>query len=121
MVTKERADQIAGGVFLVGLGLLFTDVIDFWPGILFVIGAANIARGMAQGRAWYNVSGGLGIIAIGLIFLFNFSWPLLLILIGIFMLFGHNVKTHWNQDEEEKSKNDWKYKNDESGESARLF
>lgn len=92
MVTKERADQIAGGVFLVGLGLLFTSVIDFWPGILFVIGASNIARGMAEGRAWYNVSGGLWLIGLGLVFLLNFSWPVLLILIGISMLFGYSVK-----------------------------
>lgn len=119
MVSKERADQIAGGVFLVGLGLLFTGVLDFWPGILFVIGASNIARGMAEGRAWYNVSGGIWMIGLGLVFLLNFSWPVILILIGLSMLFGYSVKDHWrtnrldDTDEEEKAKHDEKRKNDD--------
>src|SRR4029453_6228130 len=99
MVTKQRADQIAGGVFFIGLGLLFTEVISFWPGILFVIGAANIARGMAEGRAWYSVSGGLWLIGLGFIFLFHFSWPILLILIGAAMLLGYRLKC-WHVDRE---------------------
>ncbi len=113
MMNKTRADQIAGGVFLVGLGLLFANVISFWPGILFVIGAANIARGMAEGREWYNVSGGVWLIGLGFVFLFNFSWPILLILIGISMLFGYSVTDHWRHQADHKPKNDWKRKNDD--------
>jgi hypothetical protein len=114
MLSKNRADQIAGGVFLIGLGLLFTDVIDFWPGILFVIGAANIARGMAEGRPWYNVSGGLWMIGLGVVFLFNFSWPMILILIGLSMLFGYSIKERHNHyGDDEKPKNDQKRKHDD--------
>jgi hypothetical protein len=121
MVTKERADQIAGGVFLIGLGLLFTNVLSFWPGILFVIGAANIARGMAEGRAWYSVSGGAWLIGLGLLFTFHFSWPVILILIGASMLFGYNAKGHWQHDDSyEKPKHDWKRKNDDSEESIKI-
>lgn len=105
MVSKERADQIAGGVFLVGLGLLFTGVMDFWPGILFVLGASSLARGMAEGRAWYTVSGGLWLIGLGLIFLLGFSWPLLLIIIGVSMLVGYNQGwSCWGNDQQEKRK-----------------
>lgn len=119
MVSKERADQIAGGVFLIGLGLLFTGVVSFWPGILFVIGLSNIARGMAEGRAWYNVSGGLWLIGLGVVFLFNFSWPLILILIGLSMLVGYSFKENWgwdncdNEADREKRKNEDKLKNDD--------
>jgi hypothetical protein len=105
MVSKQHADQIAGGVFFIGLGLLFTDVIDFWPGILFVLGAASLARGMAEGRAWYTVSGGLWLIGLGMVFLFGFSWPLLLILIGASMLVGRNHGWMcWGEDTGEKRK-----------------
>jgi uncharacterized membrane protein len=114
MLSKNRADQIAGGVLLIGLGLLFTDVIDFWPGILFVIGATNIARGMAEGRPWYNVSGGVWLIGLGIVFLFDFNWAVILILIGLSMLFGYSVKDHhYRGDEDEKPKNDQKRKHDD--------
>ncbi len=87
-LTKERADQIAGGVFLIGLAILFTTSIGFWPGILFVIGASSLARGMAEGREWYSVQGALWMIGLGLFFAVGFSLPLLLIVIGLSMLFG---------------------------------
>jgi hypothetical protein len=115
MVSKQRADQISGGVFLIGLGLLFFTHVDFWPWILFVIGASSIARGMAEGHAWYSVSGGLWLIGLGLVFLLGFSWPLILILIGVTMLIGYNFQSsRKNEDAEwEKRKNEEKRKNDD--------
>ncbi|MBN1965127.1 MAG: hypothetical protein JW910_10810 [Anaerolineae bacterium] len=86
-VPEERVDQIAGGVFLIGLAVLFLTNY-WWPGIMFVIGASSLARGMAEGQAWYSVQGALWTIGIGLVFAFGFSWPLLLILIGVSMLLG---------------------------------
>ncbi len=87
MVDKGRADQISGGVFMIGLAILFMTGF-WWPGIMFVIGASAMARGVAEGQAWYTVPGGLWMIGIGLVFAFNFSWPMILILIGLSMLFG---------------------------------
>lgn len=111
MVSKDRADQVSGGVFLIGLALLFMGVLPWWPGILFVIGASAIGRGVAEGQEWYTVSGGMWMIGLGIVFWFGFSLPLLLILIGLTMLFGYNVKCGWNS--AEKRKNDIKRKNDD--------
>ena len=96
MYSKSYADRVSGAVFLIGLGLMFTPLANivggFWPGILFVLGASAIARGVAEGQPWYNVSGGLWLIGLGIVFLIGFSLPLLLILIGLTMLFGYSFK-----------------------------
>jgi hypothetical protein len=116
MVSKQRADQISGGVFLIGLGLIFFTHVSFWPWILFVIGASSMARGMAEGRAWYSVSGGIWLIGLGIVFLFGFSLPLLLILVGVTMLFGYSYQSsrkHEDGEDWEKPKHGDKRKNDE--------
>ena len=53
-----------------------------------MIGASSLARGLAEGRQWTSVQGALWMIGLGLLFLFGFNLPLLLILIGLSMLFG---------------------------------
>ncbi len=93
MYSKSYEDRVSGAVFLIGLGLLFTPiggiVGGFFPGILFVIGASAFARGLAEGQEWYNVSGGMAMVGIGLFFLLGFNLPLLLILLGLATLFGY--------------------------------
>ena len=85
---KDRVDQVSGGVFLIGLALLFLTPVPFFPGILFVIGASSLARGMAEGQEWTSVQGALWLFGLGLLFLVGFNFALLLILIGLSMLFG---------------------------------
>ena len=98
MYSKSYADRVSGAVFLIGLGLLFTSVGNvvggFFPGILFVIGASVLARGMADGQPLSSASGGLWMIGLGLVFLWGFSLPLLLIIIGLTMLFGYSFKSN---------------------------
>jgi hypothetical protein len=84
---KRRADQVSGGIFLIGLGLMFAKVLPWWPGIMYVAGAAAIAQGFAEGKRGYALMGGVWLIGLGLLFSVGFSWPLLLILIGASMLF----------------------------------
>src|SRR5690606_30946849 len=113
MYSKERADQVAGGVFLIGLAIVFMTGF-WWPGIMFVIGASAIARGVAEGQEWYNVPGGLSMIAIGLLFVFKFSWPVILLFIGASMLFGKSWQNwHKTNVADEKPKREDKRKNDE--------
>jgi hypothetical protein len=117
MVTKQRADQIAGGVFLIGLGLIFFTNVGFWPWILFVLGASSMARGMAEGQAWYSVSGGLWLMGLGLVFLLGFNLPLLLILVGVTMLIGYKFQSsrrhRHDEDYWDKPKNEDKRKNED--------
>ncbi len=97
MYSKSYADRTAGAVLLIGFGLLLTPighiVGGFWPGILFVLGASALAKGMQQGLPWYNVTGGLWLIGLGLVFLWGFSLPLILILLGATMLFGYSFRS----------------------------
>jgi hypothetical protein len=113
-VDRKRAEQIGGGVFLVGLAVLFMTG-DFFPGILIVIGLAALASDTARGKRWQS-SGALGLLGLGLLFSFGFSFPLLLIIIGVALLMGYKGD-HWNwqcwgNDGDGKSKNDFKRKRD---------
>jgi hypothetical protein len=49
MDKKKQASSISGGIFLIGLGMLFiTDW--FWPGILLVIGLSSGAELIFRGK-----------------------------------------------------------------------
>ena len=117
MYAKSYADRVSGAVFLIGLGLLFTSVGNvvggFFPGILFVIGASVLARGMAEGQPWSNVSGGLWMFGLGVVFLWGFSLPLLLIIIGLTMLFGYSFKPDMFARKSSSDVFDEKFKNDD--------
>ena len=88
MFSSRKADQVSGGVFIIGLGLLFLGTLPWWPGILLVIGASSLARGLAEGQRWASMQGAVWMIGLGLLFWGGFSFPLLLILIGVSMLAG---------------------------------
>ena len=122
MGSDKRDEQVFGGVMLIGLAVLFLTGY-WWPGIMFVVGAAMIARTTAQGREWTTDRGALGVIAIGLVFaalnfldkIFSasFVWPLALIGVGLYLLFGRDGR--WQDyinrrprrsDDEPTSKND---------------
>lgn len=98
MDREEKASQASTGVFFVGLGLLFFTG-WWWPGIMFVIAASILARTVAEGERWQTATGALWLIAIGVIFgipglindiagAFWQIFPLILVGMGLFMLFG---------------------------------
>lgn len=92
---KDRGDQTFGGVMLIGLALLFLTG-WWWPGIMFVIGSALLARGQVEGTPWNENIGALATLGVGLVFwlgIFSWNWlPLLLIGVGAYMLFGNRIK-----------------------------
>jgi len=94
MEKKKQASAISGGIFLIGLGILFMS--DwFWPGILLVIGLSSGAELIFRGKT----REGIGTIAtlstiaivITIVQYTNFSWaivgPFILIVLGIITLF----------------------------------
>jgi hypothetical protein len=109
---KQHADQVGGGVFLVGMGLLFFTGF-WWPGIMFVIGASIISSTIAKGKPWQTATGAFAVIGIGLlfwlpsVFSFNLStlMPVALIGIGLFMLFGGDSRPNISTDDRQKRKN----------------
>ena len=117
-MNERRANEIFGGAFLIGMAILFL-LNWWWPGILYVIGFAMMTRAVAQGRKWIDERAGLFSLAIGVVFtlidLMRFSfnlWPLVLILLGLYLLFGNRRLSGGNKNdsssaaEQEKPKND---------------
>ena len=90
-IRGERANQISGAVFLIGLGVLFAT--GFWfPGILLVIGATMLVQGLADGRGWYSLQGAAWMIGLGIWFATGASVAMLFILLGISVLIGALVR-----------------------------
>lgn len=96
-ISKDRSDQIFGGVLLIGIAILFLTN-WFWPGILYVVGIALIVKSTADGSAWTDNKGALVMLAAALFFtfenllnIFSGNWlPFLLIALGLYLLFGTN-------------------------------
>ena len=119
---RQDAGQISGGVFLVGLGLLFLTG-WWWPGIMFVTAASIIARTIAEGNDPKTATGAFWLIGIGVLFgmpnligdIAGGFWnifPLILIGIGLFMFFGGRYRPNVDN-YNEKPKNDDEYDDSE--------
>jgi hypothetical protein len=116
-MNERRANEVFGGTFLIGLAILFL-INWWWPGILYVIGIAMIVRAVVQGRNWLDERTGLVALAIAVVFtlidllrIFSFNWwPVVLILLGLYLLFGNrrlSAGSHSSSSaEQEKPKND---------------
>ena len=94
-VSRANNGQITGAVFLIGLGIIA--LLNFWwPGIMFVIGAALLVGEYADTHtinfSSSRVVGAAVVIVIGLLGLIDFNinwgalWPIALILVGIGLL-----------------------------------
>ena len=116
MDKRENAAQVSGGVFLVGIGMLFLTG-WWWPGVLFVGAATMIARTLAEGRPLRHAKGAFWMIGFGILFsapeligtVASSFWqffPLILIVIGLFMVFGGRYRPTVDDYDDEKPKND---------------
>jgi hypothetical protein len=89
-VSKRKAEAIANGAFLIGLGVLFATN-AWWPGILLAIWVSLAIRQYLTGRMYdLTIS---SVIMLGLFFisLFKLDWsilmPILFVVGGIYIIF----------------------------------
>ncbi len=80
---------ISGGVFLIGLGIIFLfDSVSVWPWILVVIGASSLPGALAADRGWYGWQSFFWLVGLAILFYTGLFWPGILILIGVSTLVG---------------------------------
>jgi hypothetical protein len=83
---KQNADTISGGVFLIGLGVLFL-VHWLWPGILLLLGLVGLVHEWMKGERSKGLTAFLILGGLAVLFSFNFSWnivlPVALICLGL--------------------------------------
>ncbi len=101
-MAEKRSSQVATGIFLIGLALIFLFNLSVWPLIMFVIAAALLGAEYAHDGTLKlgdnRVIAALIVTAIGLINLVNLNinwgslWPIVLILVGLYVLFGDRIK-----------------------------
>ncbi len=112
-ISRARAGQITGGVFLIGFGILLLagSIVPFFPGILYLIGITSIVQGLIQpeGRGRSGpLQGGLFMIGLGLVFTLNFSLPLLIILLGVMTILGLRGRSSGDKSERRERLREWR-------------
>ncbi len=84
-LSEERTCQITGGVWLIGIGVLFATG-WWWPGIMFVIGIATIVQGLMERRGWDSFQPGIWSLLIGVWAYYRFNVPMALVALGLGMI-----------------------------------
>ncbi|MBN1314874.1 MAG: hypothetical protein JXA42_05385 [Anaerolineales bacterium] len=85
-MNKQNADTISGGIFLIGLGILFF-FNWFWPGILVVAGVVGFVNQWMKGQLINGLTTLIVFCGLALVLSAGFQWrivlPVGLIALGI--------------------------------------
>ena len=87
-MNKRNLEGLSGGIFLIGLGIIFLTGIGFWPWILAVIGLAGLPASLGIKKGWYGWQGCFWMVGLAILFWSGHFWPGILILVGISALLG---------------------------------
>lgn len=84
MTSKRFWGSLSGGIFLIGLGLLFLiPGASFWPWILVVVGVSQLPAALSGKQRWMGWHGFFWMVGLALLFWSGHFWPGILILVGI--------------------------------------
>jgi len=88
---SKQANAITGGVWLIGLGVLFAT--RFWfPGILILIAITSLVQGWSLGRRWDGLHVAFWMILIAVWAIFKFSMAFFFVALGLYVIFSALVK-----------------------------
>jgi hypothetical protein len=90
--SKEAYGGAAGGIILIGLGIIFLADIDFWPWILVVLGLSGLPGSVAKDGLWAGMQGAVWMIGVAILFATGTFWPGILILAGLSIIAGAIVQ-----------------------------
>ncbi len=82
---SQRANAVTGGIWLIGLGVLFATKAWF-PGILFLAGITAIVQGSGRGLRWQSVHGGIWLILIAAWAMMRFSMTVFFVSMGVYLI-----------------------------------
>jgi len=88
---SERANAVTGGIWLIGLGVLFATKF-WWPGILFLAGITAIVQGSARGAGWAPLHGGLCFILIACWAMMRFNLTIFFVALGVYVIIAALTK-----------------------------
>ena len=86
-LSNERAGMVSSAIFMIGIGVLFYTGY-WWPGIMFVIGAAAIIQGLVSGHGWYSFQAGVWTIGMGVWAILNYNIAIMFVVLGVSMLYS---------------------------------
>lgn len=79
---RRSNDGFAGGLFLIGLALLFLTG-TFWPGILVLVGLSGLLASVGRGDLRDGISGFVFMAGLAFIFAVDLFWPGILVVVGL--------------------------------------
>jgi hypothetical protein len=89
--SSETAGGIIGGLFLIGLALLFATG-TIWPGILVLVGITAFVGAATNGEARGGFIGAAFMVGMAFLFASDTFWPGILVLVGITAILGAVLK-----------------------------
>ena len=90
-LAPRRWRELNGGLWLIGLGLLFLTS-TFWPGILVLVGISAYLEQQARGQPQYALRALLVPCGLALLFWTGHFWPYILILLGVIALLSPEIR-----------------------------